>query len=102
MMSRTLLTSSLASGALLATPAIAQRKAWVMPEEFKPRVVRLEGGLPEGEIHVDPSVLRCIGRCRRAKPSATPAASAVRGFMKAGRSGSGPRKNGPLGRRRRT
>lgn len=40
---------------MAATPALAQRKAWVMPEEFKPRIVNLAGGLPAGEIHVDPS-----------------------------------------------
>lgn len=52
---RTLLTTGLASTAMLATPALAQRKAWVMPEEFKPRVIRLAGDLPAGEIHVDPT-----------------------------------------------
>jgi len=52
---RTVLTTGLASAATLATPGLAQRKAWVMPEEFKPRVIRLAGDLPAGEIHVDPS-----------------------------------------------
>ncbi len=52
---RTLLASGLSGAAMLATPAIAQRKAWVMPEEYKPRVIRLAGDLPAGEIHVDPT-----------------------------------------------
>lgn len=52
---RTALTSGLAAAAFgAATPALAQRKPWVLPEEFKPRFVNLAGGLPAGEIHVDP------------------------------------------------
>lgn len=50
---RTLLTTSLAAAAV-GTSALAQRRPWVMPEEFKPRVVTLQGDLPVGEIHVDP------------------------------------------------
>lgn len=51
---RTLLASGLAAAALGTTPALAQRKTWVMPEEFKPRIINLAGDLPAGEIHVDP------------------------------------------------
>lgn len=52
---RTLLASGLAATAMgAATPALAQRKPWVMPEEYKPRIINLAGDLPAGEIHVDP------------------------------------------------
>lgn len=36
------------------TSVAAQRRAWVMPEEFKPRLINLSGGVPAGQIHVDP------------------------------------------------
>lgn len=51
---RTFIATTAAAAATLATPALAQRKAWVMPEEYKPRIITLQGGLPAGEIHVDP------------------------------------------------
>jgi lipoprotein-anchoring transpeptidase ErfK/SrfK len=52
--------SFLASGAALTafgSQARAQGKPkdWVLPEEHKPRYVRLKGGYPAGEIHVDPA-----------------------------------------------
>ncbi|MEM7472818.1 MAG: L,D-transpeptidase [Pseudomonadota bacterium] len=51
---RSFLAAGSAAAASLATPAIAQRRVWTMPEEFKPRVVTLQGELPANEIHVDP------------------------------------------------
>lgn len=44
-----------AAAASFAAPATAQRRVWTMPEEFKPRVINLQGELPVGEIHVDPN-----------------------------------------------
>lgn len=50
---RSFMATAIAAGAL-STPALAQRKPWVMPEAHKPRIVTLQGDLPPGEIHVDP------------------------------------------------
>ena len=33
----------------------AAPKDWVMPEEYKPRIVRIKGNFAPGEIHVDPA-----------------------------------------------
>lgn len=44
--------SGLAS-TVVAAPALA-RSGWVMPEEYKPRLVRLSGDYAPGEIHVLP------------------------------------------------
>lgn len=43
--------TSLAS--TLATPSLANSE-WVMPDEYKPRIVKLRTKLEPGEIHVDP------------------------------------------------
>lgn len=44
-----------ASASALGTSAVAQSRTWTLPEEHKPRVVRLNGEVPPGEIHVDPN-----------------------------------------------
>lgn len=48
---RHFLASAAASTAL---PAFAATQPWVMPEEYKPRIVRIKGDFAPGEIHVDP------------------------------------------------
>lgn len=46
--------------ATLASPFIAQTtfantaEDWVLPDEYKPKMVRLKNDFPENEIHVDP------------------------------------------------
>ena len=55
---RKLLISGLALGSLgLAAPAMAHTKneAYVLPEEYLPREVKLETKLAPGEVHVDPN-----------------------------------------------
>jgi lipoprotein-anchoring transpeptidase ErfK/SrfK len=42
-----------ATASTLAAPALAKTD-WVMPEEYKPTVIRLRTKLEPGEIHVDP------------------------------------------------
>lgn len=53
---RSLFCSVAAAAATLAMPSLAhaKRKPWVMPDAYKPRIVTLTGGLPAGQIHVDP------------------------------------------------
>lgn len=55
---RLFLKTGLAAGSIaLATPAIAHKKgeAYVLPEEYMPREVKLKTKLPAGEVHVDPN-----------------------------------------------
>ncbi len=53
---REMLTAGLATGILLAAPSVARaHENWVMPEEFKPRFMRIANDLAPGEIHVDPA-----------------------------------------------
>jgi lipoprotein-anchoring transpeptidase ErfK/SrfK len=55
---RLFLKTGLAAGSIaLATPAIAhkQGEAYVLPEEYMPREVKLQTDLPPGEVHVDPN-----------------------------------------------
>lgn len=55
---RKFMTSGLAIGSLaLAAPALAHNKgeAYVLPEEYLPREVKLKTKLPPGEVHVDPN-----------------------------------------------
>lgn len=42
------------AAATTTLPAFAATP-WVMPEEYKPREVRIKGDFPAGEIHVDPA-----------------------------------------------
>ncbi len=35
--------------------ALGQAKGWSLPEEHKPRIVKMKGDVPAGEIHVDPN-----------------------------------------------
>ena len=51
---RTFIATASAASAAATLPANAQR-AWVVPEAYKPRIVRLSGDVPAGEIHVDPN-----------------------------------------------
>lgn len=48
------LSAAAALAGTQAGNAQTARKAWVLPEEHKPRIVRLKGGFPANEIHVDP------------------------------------------------
>ncbi len=55
---RLFMKSGLAAGTItLAAPAIAhdQGEAYVLPEEYLPREVKLKTDLPPGEVHVDPN-----------------------------------------------
>jgi lipoprotein-anchoring transpeptidase ErfK/SrfK len=54
---RRLLAGGLAAAALLNRPALAVEmpEGWVLPEAFKPVVVRLSNDFAPGEIHVDPA-----------------------------------------------
>ncbi len=52
---RALLGATFAAATVGTTSrASAQRQGWTLPEAHKPRVITLNGGLPAGEIHVDP------------------------------------------------
>jgi len=54
---RSFLATGLVGGALLAAPALAEGmpEGWVLPEEYKPKIVRLSNGFAPNEIHVDPA-----------------------------------------------
>jgi lipoprotein-anchoring transpeptidase ErfK/SrfK len=54
---RHFLAAGLAAGSLGLTPANAHKKgeAYVLPEEYMPKEVRLKTKLAPGEIHVDPN-----------------------------------------------
>jgi len=56
---RDFLTTSLAAGALGATPAFAHKaEPYVIPEEYMPVEVYLQTKLEPGELHVDPNSFR--------------------------------------------
>ena len=54
---RKFIAATSAAAAFPGTAAFAQeqKKGWVLPEEYKPRLIRLAGDFPAGEIHVDPN-----------------------------------------------
>lgn len=51
---RTFISSSAAGLGAATLPGIAEA-GYTIPEEHKPVVVRIQGGMPPGEIHVDPN-----------------------------------------------
>jgi len=61
MLNRRTFGIGLASAMSGATPALSHHtgakksKTWVVPEEFKPRIVEMDEDTPPGEIHVDPN-----------------------------------------------
>ncbi len=52
---RSFLAGSAAALAASAAPALGQSAGWTLPPEHLPRLVSMTGGVPPGEIHVDPN-----------------------------------------------